>query len=130
MKTIIRNCALALGGMALATTALPVAAQDGDSEMKPEVYQLLVDCGAAHALASSGTKEEAEAADYEKKAVAFWQVAMVYGDADKDKMKDDGAASITKINGWVQADDDSQLEGLLTKCIQMEDVVMDIHSGK
>lgn len=127
MKTLFRCAALTMGGLALTLSPLSASAQD-DSEMRPEVYQLLVDCGAANALASSGAEEQADQEMYEGKAVAFWQVAMVYGDVGKDQMKTDGSASLEKVQDLAQNDSDGLTE-LVTQCIGMEDVVMRIHSG-
>lgn len=127
MKTLFRSATLAISGLALALSPVVASAQD-DSEMRPEVYQLLVDCGAANALASSGAEEQADKDTYEGKAVAFWQVAMVYGDVGKEQMKTDGAASLEKVQDLAKNDSDGLTE-LVTQCIGMEEVVMRIHSG-
>lgn len=127
MTKFFRKCSVVIGSIALATAPFSASAQD-NSEMRPEVYRLLVDCGAANALAASGADEEAAAKEYERKAVAFWQVGMLYGSVDKEQMRVDGSAALDRVGTMVSADNEGLAE-LVIQCTGMEDVVMDIYDG-
>ncbi|ANU08009.1 hypothetical protein [Paraurantiacibacter namhicola] len=124
MKTFKKAFA-AIGALSLGLA--PVAGAAQDTEMKPEVYQLLLDCGTMNLLASTGTEDAAEVEEYEAKALAFWRVGKAYGSADQDKLKTDTDASIERVGALVGSADDKALTDLISRCVGMEETVTKIN---
>ena len=129
MKSFIRKFAAASGSIALAAASVPAIAQDGDTETKPEVYDLLIDCGTANFIASTGTEDATQVADYEGKATAFFLVGKAYGEVDAETLKADGAKSFERVQKLIDSKDDAKITEFLSSCIKMEETVMEIHSG-
>lgn len=128
MQTFIRKIAGAGACLSLCIAAVPAFAQADNEGFKPEVYNLLVDCGTANFVASSGAEDDAQTKEYEGKATAFYRVSKVYGSTENRNLEDDAVESLSRVRALIDSDDPNELTELLTKCVKMEETVMQINS--